>query len=103
MLFFFEALVPRSPRSAASAMAEHRGPTSAASNVQEAYWRAQLAGAPALLELPTDRARPAEPSGRGAAVDVELPPHILKGLTELAAGCGATLYMTLLAAWQVGT
>ena len=70
---------------------------------QEAYWRVQLADAPALLELPTDRARPAEPSGRGAAVDVELPPRILKGLTDLAAGCGATLYMTLLAAWQVGT
>ena len=70
--------------------------------MQVAYWRTQLAGAPALLELPTDRARPVEPSGRGASVDIELPAEVLRGLNELAASAGATLFMALLAAWQVG-
>ena len=70
--------------------------------VQVAYWRTQLAGAPALLELPTDRARPVEPSGRGASVDIELPADVFRGLNELAASAGATLFMALLAAWQVG-
>ncbi len=37
------------------------------------YWRRQLAGAPALLELPTDHPRPAEQSFRGATLRVALP------------------------------
>ena len=75
----------------------------AAQHAQVAYWRTQLAGAPALLELPTDRARPVEPSGRGACVNIELPAEILRGLNELASSVGATLFMALLAAWQVRT
>ncbi|HEY0015276.1 MAG TPA: amino acid adenylation domain-containing protein [Longimicrobium sp.] len=68
---------------------------------QLAYWRERLAGAPALLELPTDRPRPAEKSYRGDGVPVELPPELTERLAALARREGATLYMVLLAAFQV--
>ncbi|HEX6042795.1 amino acid adenylation domain-containing protein, partial [Longimicrobium sp.] len=68
---------------------------------QLAYWRTRLAGAPALLELPLDRARPAEPSHRGARVSLSLPPARLERLRALVRGAGATLFMGVLAAWQV--
>lgn len=68
---------------------------------QRAYWKRQLAGAPQLLELPTDFPRPAAFSGRGASVPVHLPSVLAKGLQSLAASCGATTFMALLAVWQV--
>jgi amino acid adenylation domain-containing protein len=68
---------------------------------QMAYWRERLADAPALLELPTDRPRPAVQTYRGAREDVELPAAVLDGLRALGRGEGATLYMVLLAAFQV--
>ncbi len=43
-----------------------------------AYWRRQLAGLPALLELPTDRPRPAVQSFRGAARPVRLPAELTR-------------------------
>ncbi|MET0648995.1 MAG: condensation domain-containing protein [Pyrinomonadaceae bacterium] len=66
-----------------------------------AYWREQLAGAPALLELPADRPRPAVPSSRGARHAFVVPPQLADALKELSRGAGCTLFMTLLAAWQV--
>ena len=68
---------------------------------QLAYWREQLAGAPALLELPTDRPRPPVQTYRGATVPVELSPELLERLQALGRSEGATLFMTLLAAFQV--
>jgi amino acid adenylation domain-containing protein len=68
---------------------------------QMAYWRERLAGAPALLELPTDRARPAAQTYHGAHEQAELSRELLERLTALGRGEGATLFMTLLAAWQV--
>jgi amino acid adenylation domain-containing protein len=65
------------------------------------YWKTELAGAPELLELPTDHPRPPAPSGRGAAVPVELAPEPLERLQALARAEGVTLYMVLLAAFQV--
>ncbi|MCG1047535.1 condensation domain-containing protein, partial [Mycetohabitans sp. B6] len=65
------------------------------------YWRAQLSGAPAALELPTDRPRPAVPSGQGHGVLVHVPAALATQLKALAQREGATLYMTLLAAFQV--
>ncbi|MGH7394037.1 MAG: amino acid adenylation domain-containing protein, partial [Candidatus Methylomirabilales bacterium] len=63
---------------------------------QLAYWQKQLAGAPSLLELPTDHPRPPVQSFRGAtvafALDSELT-HALKGLSQRAR---VTLFMTLL-------
>jgi amino acid adenylation domain-containing protein len=68
---------------------------------QLAYWRGQLAGAPALLELPTDRPRPAVQTFRGGYARLELSDALLEGLQALARREGATLYMVLLAAFQV--
>jgi amino acid adenylation domain-containing protein len=62
------------------------------------YWRTQLAGAPALLELPTDHPRPARQSFRGATVRTMLAPELLERLSALGEGEGATMFMTLLAA-----
>jgi amino acid adenylation domain-containing protein len=67
---------------------------------QLAYWRKQLAGAPQLLELPTDRPRPAASNYRGAALRFALSAELSERLRELARREGVTLYMLLLAAWQ---
>jgi amino acid adenylation domain-containing protein len=67
---------------------------------QAEYWRQQLVGAPALLELPTDHARPAEQDYTGGWVRVELEEELTRGLKELSKQHGMTLYMTLLAGWS---
>ena len=66
-----------------------------------AYWRERMAGAPALLELPSDRPRPAVQSHLGAQVPVDLSAELLARLEALGRGEGATLYMVLLAAFSV--
>jgi amino acid adenylation domain-containing protein len=68
---------------------------------QLTYWKERLAGAPELLELPTDRPRPAVQTYRGATVPVDLPLDLLERLQALGRSEGATLYMTLLGAFQV--
>ncbi len=65
-----------------------------------AWWRRQLAGLPPLLELPTDRPRPAVQSFRGAARPVRLPAGLTRQAEALARREGATLFMVLLAAFQ---
>ncbi|WP_164021375.1 non-ribosomal peptide synthetase [Pyxidicoccus trucidator] len=65
------------------------------------WWREQLAGVPALLELPTDRPRPALQSHQGASLDVRLPPALSRTVEEAAQRHGATPFMVLLAAWQL--
>ncbi|HEX7241006.1 MAG TPA: amino acid adenylation domain-containing protein, partial [Longimicrobiaceae bacterium] len=67
---------------------------------QLAYWRDRLAGAPALLELPTERPRPPVHEGRGDLVDFDLPPETTRALASLARREGATTFMALLAAWS---
>jgi hypothetical protein len=67
---------------------------------QLAYWKRQLAGV-ATLELPADRLRPAVLSYQGATLTVELPSALAQALKELGRREGATLFMTLLAAYQV--
>ena len=66
---------------------------------QAEYWKATLAGAPAVLELPTDHARPAQQDHRGAVVELVLEEQLTAGLKELSRRHGTTLYMTLLAGW----
>jgi amino acid adenylation domain-containing protein len=67
---------------------------------QLAYWRTQLAGVNAVLELPTDRARPAERTARGAVQRVVLPKILADRLLAVSRTANATLFMTLLAAFQ---
>jgi len=65
-----------------------------------AFWRRQLAGLPPLLELPTDRPRPAVRSFRGAARPVRLAAGLGRRLEALARREGTTLFMVLLAGFQ---
>jgi non-ribosomal peptide synthetase component F len=67
---------------------------------QLSYWKAQLAGAPPLLELPTDRPRPLVQSYRGAHEALLLFESLTRSLKELSRREGATLFMTLLAAFS---
>jgi amino acid adenylation domain-containing protein len=62
------------------------------------HWRARLAGAPDLLELPSDRPRPPVQSFRGALAARPLPPSDAAALAALAGRHGVTLFMALLAA-----
>ncbi|HEY4588251.1 MAG TPA: amino acid adenylation domain-containing protein, partial [Thermoanaerobaculia bacterium] len=64
------------------------------------WWRCQLAGLPPLLELPTDRPRPAVQSSRGAERPVRLSSGLVGRAGELGRREGATLFMVLLAAFQ---
>ncbi len=64
------------------------------------YWLKSLAGAPAMLKLPTDRPRPAQQSFNGASVSRKLSPLLSQSLVELSQRQGATLFMTTLAAFQ---
>ncbi len=66
-----------------------------------AYWKERLQGAPALLELPTDRPRPAVQRHRGAIERIEIDAELGRGLKALAQREGATLYMVMMAAFQV--
>ena len=68
---------------------------------QLAYWRQQLGDAPASLELPTDRPRPAIQSYRGARYPLVVSAAVTEGLKALSRQEGVTLFMTLLAAWQL--
>ncbi len=63
------------------------------------FWTNHLSGAPALLELPLDRPRPAVQSHAGAAVPVRLSPELTTGLRALSRRHGVTPYVTLLSAW----
>jgi len=64
------------------------------------YWRKQLADAP-VLELPTERARPASLSAQSAEREVRISADAVAGLRELGRREGCTLFMTLLAVFEV--
>ena len=66
---------------------------------QTAYWRRTLAGAPTLLELPTDRPRPAQQRFEGDRVPIALDAALTDALKALSKRHGMTLFMTVLAAW----
>jgi len=65
------------------------------------YWKENLSGAPASLDLPTDRPRPPEQSFRGAKQTIEIDAPVLEELKALGRREGSTLFMTLLAAFNV--
>ncbi|MFP2964241.1 condensation domain-containing protein, partial [Myxococcus sp. 1LA] len=64
------------------------------------YWRTQLEGAPAALELPTDKMRPAVQTYRGEATELAWQMPLWEGVKGLAQKEGATPFMVLLAAFQ---
>ncbi|MET0621445.1 MAG: condensation domain-containing protein [Pyrinomonadaceae bacterium] len=68
---------------------------------QLAYWRRHLAGAPASLELPIDRPRNAGADRRGAMQSLVLDEGLTEELRAFSQREGVTLFMTLLAAYEV--
>ena len=67
---------------------------------QIGYWKKQLTNLQ-TLELPTDRPRPAVMSQRGGRIQVGVKAEVLRGLQKLSREEGVTLFMTLLASWQM--
>jgi amino acid adenylation domain-containing protein len=64
------------------------------------YWQRQLAGAPFILDFPTDFPRPPIQNFRGARVYVGYPKSLLDGLKELSRREGVTMFMSLMAAFK---
>lgn len=67
---------------------------------QLAYWKKQLYGAPALLELPMSRPRPAVQSSVGRLIPLVIPKSLTASLRELSKREGVTLFMNLAAAFK---
>ncbi len=68
---------------------------------QLAYWRNRLQGSPPWLELPLDLPRPSVQTFRGATVRRQLPGSLSASLRRFAREENCTLFMVLIAAWQV--
>ncbi|MBE7192781.1 MAG: amino acid adenylation domain-containing protein, partial [Gordonia polyisoprenivorans] len=68
---------------------------------QLSYWATQLDGAPDVIELPTDRPRPAIASQRGARVDFDVPAELSERVGVLARERGLTPFMVAHAALSV--
>jgi len=64
------------------------------------YWKKQFAGAPQLLELPTDRPRPPVQTFNGSYQTFEFSEELTNAIKDLSTKEGATIFMTLLAAFQ---
>ncbi len=65
------------------------------------YWKQQLEGIPPLLELPRDRPRPPVQTFRGDTVSFHIDPALTQQLRSLSQASGTTLFMTLLAAFNL--
>ena len=65
------------------------------------YWHQKLAGELPVLDLPTDRPRPARQTDNGAAYPFQLSEQLTQQIKALAQAEGVTLYMILLTALQV--
>lgn len=65
------------------------------------YWRASLKGAPAEMELPADRSRPAVQRFQGQRMRVEIDPALSCEIKAFARDHGVTNFVVLLAAWSV--
>ncbi|HEY4054832.1 MAG TPA: condensation domain-containing protein, partial [Terriglobales bacterium] len=68
---------------------------------QIAYWKKQLAGAPPVLELPADRPRPAVQAHHGAIRTHVIARDLVERLKSMSQAEGVTLFMTLLASFQL--
>lgn len=74
---------------------------SPAMQAQLAYWRQHLAGKLPTVQLPMCKTRPKTQTFRGAVHDFDLSADLVAGLEELSRTHGATLFMTLLAAFEI--
>ncbi len=66
---------------------------------QAAFWKDTLAGAPALLDLPTDHPRPAVQDFQGAVEKLVFDEKLTAALKEFSKTHGVSLFMTVIAAW----
>ncbi|MDQ0791845.1 non-ribosomal peptide synthetase [Streptomyces sp. B1I3] len=83
-----------------SLLGDEDDPSSQAARQLE-FWRAALAGAPDLLDLPYDRPRPAVTAHRGEAFTFPVDADTHRALAELARARGCSLFMVLQAALSV--
>ena len=83
------------------AVAQRRWLEGARQEAELDYWRRQLDGLPEALDLPADRPRPPIQRHRGAVVQERLDAALVERLERLGKSRGATLFMTLLAVFQV--
>src|SRR5215510_8308606 len=67
---------------------------------QLSYWRTQLADAPPVLDLPTDRPRPTFKTFRGAYLPLIFSKKLSEEITQLGRREGTTLFMTLISAFS---
>ena len=74
---------------------------SRALSAQLTYWKQQLANAPLVLDLPTDRLRPAMLSSHGARQVITLGQDLRQSLKDVSRQEGVTLFILLMAAFQV--
>src|SRR4030095_14521613 len=65
------------------------------------YWRTELADAPTVIELPLDKPRPPIQTYRGSKYIFTLTPRLTEALKELSRRERGTLFITLLAAFDV--
>ena len=65
------------------------------------YWEEKLADVPPLLDLPTDRPRPAAQTSNGAHYSFEFPAELVAAVNKLSRKVGVTQFMTLLAGFEV--
>ncbi len=83
------------------ALEQREGLRSGKLQQQMEYWKEQLKGMPQVLELPTDRVRSAVQSFRGDIQQRSIESDLLEGLNALGRKEGNSLFMTLLAVFQV--
>lgn len=63
------------------------------------YWESQLSDVPKILDLPTDRSRPAKQCYSGGNIRLQLRPELCASLKMLSSSLGLTIHMLLLGAW----
>ena len=80
---------------------QHQCLQGAALEREVGFWQHQLQGAPQVLGLPCDWPRPAQADARGAARALEIPAPLLARLEALALAEGVSLYMVLLASFEL--
>jgi amino acid adenylation domain-containing protein len=97
----YQALVAAVNRDPDVALGALPTPARAARAAAIAYWKRELADAPPVLELPSDRSRPAVPSLRAGRLHRRFSPELQAAVAALAAKREVAPEVVLLAAWQL--